>query len=144
MAERWWTGGCHCGAVRFRVRAPADPAAFEAVVCNCSMCTKKALIHLIVSPDRFSLLTSPAALQTYTFGTHTARHTFCGTCGIHPFYTPRSHPNSVDVNVRCLDDVDLSRVQAQAFNGRAWESHIHELKPEPDAPTARPTEAPDA
>ena len=32
-----------------------------------------------------------------------AKHTFCRVCGIHPFYTPRSHPDGVDVNVRCLD-----------------------------------------
>jgi hypothetical protein len=39
-----YTGGCHCGAVRFEV----DVEEHRAVECNCSICTKKGFIHLIV------------------------------------------------------------------------------------------------
>ena len=42
-------GGCHCGRVRFRVTADLD----SVTVCNCSICTKKGILHLIVPPERF-------------------------------------------------------------------------------------------
>ncbi|MBL8716718.1 MAG: cupin domain-containing protein [Myxococcales bacterium] len=42
---------------------------------------------------------------------------------MHPFYTPRSHPDHVDVNVRCLDDVDPRTIAAQPYDGRGdWEA----------------------
>ena len=45
-------GGCHCGAVRFRVAVER----YEALKCNCSMCRKKANLHLIVPQQQFTLL----------------------------------------------------------------------------------------
>jgi hypothetical protein len=54
---------------------------------------------------------------------------FCKTCGIHPFYRPRSHPGSWDVNVRCLDDPGVaSRFVVTPFDGRNWEDHIDEIR----------------
>jgi hypothetical protein len=99
-----YDGGCHCGRVRFRVNA--DLATI--IECNCSICTKKGFLHLIVTPEHFELLSGADALTTYRFNTGTAKHTFCTTCGIHPFYTPRSDPDKIDVNVRCLDGIDLA------------------------------------
>ena len=119
-------GGCHCGAVRFRVVAHE----LEALDCNCSMCTKKGILHLIVAPDRFQLLSGEADLASYRFNTGTAVHKFCRRCGIHPFYTPRSHPGMVDVNVRCLDGVDVGALRVAPFDGRNWEQAM--------APSARP------
>ena len=110
-------GGCHCGRVRFRVQGPLD----EISDCNCSMCAKKGILHWIVAPERFELLSGAEDIATYTFNTGVARHTFCRHCGIHPFYTPRSDPDKVDVNARCLDGVDLSKVRVRKFDGRNWE-----------------------
>ena len=72
-------------------------------------------------PEQFELLSGKDDLATYTFNTGVAKHTFCKTCGIHPFYTPRSDPDKIDVNVRCLDDVDLSALTISTFDGRHWE-----------------------
>ncbi|MBE9127384.1 MULTISPECIES: GFA family protein [unclassified Coleofasciculus] len=119
-----YEGGCHCGAVRFRVIVDKH----EAVDCNCSMCKKKGFLHLIVSPEQFTLLRGTDTLTTYTFNTHTAKHTFCRICGIHPFYRPRSHPHAIDVNVRCLDGDRLSRFQIVPFDGANWEENIDKLK----------------
>lgn len=111
-------GGCHCGDVRFEVDGPIE----DVVDCNCSICRKKGFLHWIVRPERFRLLTPTSKLTTWTFGTGVARHTFCSRCGIHAFYTPRSHPDHIDVNVRCLDDVDLARIAIAPFDGRGdWE-----------------------
>lgn len=111
-------GGCHCGRVRFAVIVRA----LVALDCNCSICTKKGFVHLIVPREDFTLVSGEGALTTYTFGTGTARHTFCATCGVQAFYTPRSHPDGVDVNVRCLDDADLrAKLVVEPFDGRDWE-----------------------
>jgi hypothetical protein len=81
-------GGCHCGRVRFRITA--DLAVID---CNCSICIKKGILHLIVPPERFELISGKDDLTTYEFNTKTAKHTFCKHCGIHPFYVPRSDPS---------------------------------------------------
>ena len=111
-------GGCHCGRVRFRVTADLD----SVTECNCSMCAKKGTLHLIVPPERFELLSGKDALTTYEFNTRTAKHTFCKVCGIHPFYVPRSDPDKIDVNARCLDGVDVAALKPKSFDGRHWEA----------------------
>lgn len=115
-----YEGGCHCGAVRFRVTAELTGIAD----CNCSVCTKKGFLHLIVPPEQFELLSGEDALSTYQFNTGTAKHTFCRRCGIHPFYVPRSDPHKIDVNVRCLDNIDLTTLTITPFDGRNWEDAI--------------------
>ena len=115
-----YTGSCHCQSVRFRIEAELA----RANVCNCSMCTKKGFVHLIVEPAQFELLAGADALSSYRFNTGVAEHKFCKHCGIHPFYTPRSDPDKVDVNVRCLDGVDLGSLKLEAFDGRNWEQAI--------------------
>lgn len=117
-------GGCHCGAVRFRVAVER----YEALECNCSMCAKKANLHLIVPRDRFTLLCGADALTTYRFNTGVAQHTFCKICGIHPFYTPRSHPDAVDVNVRCLDGDAVSRFRIASFDGKHWDASVARIR----------------
>ena len=97
--------------------------------CNCSICAKKGFLHLIVPPEAFELVSGKDALTTYRFNTGTARHTFCATCGIHPFYVPRSDPDKIDVNVRCLDGVDVAAIKTHAFDGKNWEHAIAERVP---------------
>jgi hypothetical protein len=85
---------------------------------------------LIVLPERFELLSGKDELTTYEFNTKTAKHTFCKHCGIHPFYVPRSHPDKIDVNARCLDDIDLAAISSQPFDGRNWEAAAQARAPE--------------
>lgn len=117
-------GGCHCGAVRFRVAVEH----YQALDCNCSMCRRKGILHLIVPRERFTLLQGEAQLTTYRFNTGVARHLFCRTCGIHPFYVPRSHPDGVDVNVRCLDGDALARFRIAPFDGANWEASVERIR----------------
>jgi hypothetical protein len=111
-------GGCHCGGVRFRVQVTD----FVASECNCSICTKKGIVHLIVPQERFELLRGAELLTTYTFNTGIAKHRFCSVCGMHPFYTPRSDPDKVDVNIRCLDGDAWTRFARTTFDGKHWEA----------------------
>jgi hypothetical protein len=96
------------------------------------MCTKKGILHLIVPPEAFELVSGREELTTYRFNSGVARHTFCRHCGIHPFYVPRSDPNKIDVNVRCLEGVDLSGLTPEHFDGQNWEDSMkHRLSGAP-------------
>jgi hypothetical protein len=106
-------GGCHCRRVRFEVDAPA---AIEALDCNCSICRMTGFLHLIVPASRFRLLSGPDDLIEYTFNTGTAKHRFCRHCGIKGFYVPRSHPDGIDVNVRCLDPGTITALAVVPFD----------------------------
>jgi hypothetical protein len=119
-----YEGGCHCGRIRFRVKV--DRHIVED--CNCSICRKKGFLHLIVPADRFTLISGVESLSTYTFNTGIAKHTFCRICGIHPFYRPRSHPDAIDVNVRCLDGDILSQFEVRFFDGVNWEDNVHKIR----------------
>lgn len=121
-----YTGGCHCGALRFRIVVEN----YEATDCNCSICRMKGFLHLIVPPEHFTLLRGADALTTYTFNTNTAKHTFCRTCGIHAFYRPRSHPDAYDVNLRCLDGDVLGQFHLVPFDGAHWEQNVHLIRGE--------------
>ena len=112
-------GSCHCGAVAFEVEAPTPLVALD---CNCSICTKSGFLHLIVPKSRFRILRGEDRLTTYTFNTGVAKHYFCATCGMKPFYVPRSNPDGIDVNVRCLDPVPSDLV-VEPFDGKNWEAH---------------------
>ncbi len=120
-----WEGGCHCGRVRFRVTAELTGV----TECNCSMCAKKGFLHLIVPAAAFELTAGRDDLSTYRFNTGVAQHHFCRHCGIHSFYVPRSDPDKVDVNLRCLDGVDVDTVPVARFDGQHWEEAIRRPRP---------------
>jgi len=119
------TGGCHCGAVRFEVDAPAD---LEVDLCNCSICAMTSYLHLIVPKSRFRLLQGQEVLTTYRFNTGVAEHHFCSKCGIKSFYVPRSNPDGISVNARCLDPSTIRKIEIRDFDGRNWEDHAHRLE----------------
>ena len=89
--------------------------------CNCSICSRTGYLHLIVPQSHFHLLSGSDTLTTYQFNTGTARHLFCAVCGIKSFYVPRSHPDGISVNARCLEPGTVTAMQLQAVDGRNWE-----------------------
>jgi hypothetical protein len=109
--------------VAFEVQAPSPPTVQQ---CNCSVCTKSGFLHLIVPNSRFRLLRGEEHLATYTFNTGVAKHYFCRTCGMKPFYVPRSNPDGMDVNVNCLDPVPRDFV-VEPFDGQNWEANAASL-----------------
>jgi hypothetical protein len=117
-------GGCHCGAVRFRVTVRRRRVS----ECNCSMCTMKGFRHVIVPGEDFVLLSGKENLSTYTFNTRTAKHHFCRTCGIHSFYVPRSHPDGFSVNERCLEGAPADWFDLEPFDGHNWEAAVAAIR----------------
>lgn len=108
-------GSCHCGAVAYT--AELEPT--EAIDCNCSICRRKGYLHAFVTPDKFKLETSRDAFSTYTFNRHAVRHHFCKECGCAPFgegKTPDGR-EMVEINLRCVEGLDLSTLPVKQFDG---------------------------
>jgi hypothetical protein len=109
-------GGCHCGMVRFE--AYVNGPEVEVLDCDCDICRMTGYLHLIVPEKDFRLVEGRRDTTTYRFGTGAARHIFCTQCGIKSFYVPRSHPNGISVNYRCLDEGHGLEVSIVPFDGR--------------------------
>ncbi|MCP5441742.1 MAG: GFA family protein [Chromatiaceae bacterium] len=121
-------GSCHCGLVRFTVNTTLD----RVVSCNCSICSKKGVLHHRVSPENFQLIEGAEQLSLYQFDTKEAKHYFCKVCGIHPFSNPRAARDMFSINVRCLDDFDLATEPYDVvdFDGKNWEEAVAKLNEE--------------
>jgi len=118
-------GGCHCGRIQFEVEAPADPVISD---CNCSICRMTGYLHLHVPKTAFRLMQGEDDLTTYQFNTGVARHIFCRHCGIKSFYVPRSHPEGISVNARCLVPGTVSLDKIEPFDGMNWEANVDSLR----------------
>lgn len=111
-----YRGSCHCGQIAFEV----DGEIPEVMSCNCSICQRKGALMWFVPRSSLKLLTPPENMNTYTFNKHAIKHHFCPVCGIHPFgeAVAPSGQDMAAINVRCLDDIDLSALKIKYFNGR--------------------------
>lgn len=118
-------GGCHCGRIQFEVEAAQNPVISQ---CNCSICRMTDYLHLIVPKSAFRLVAGDDALTTYEFNTGVAKHYFCSHCGIKSFYVPRSHPEGISVNVRCLEPGTITPGRIERFDGLNWEENVHSLR----------------
>ena len=110
-------GSCHCGKVRFEVDADIS----KGLACNCSMCQRKGTLLIFVPEDKFKLLAGEDSLKDYQFGKKHIHHNFCSTCGVTPFAYGSAPDGSVmkAVNLRCIDDIDLTKVEVQNHDGRS-------------------------
>ncbi len=110
-------GSCHCGRIAFEVEG--NPA--EIMECNCSICSRKGSQLWFVPRDKLRLLTPEDQMSTYMFNKHTIKHRFCPTCGIHPFGEGTDPPGKsmAAINVRCLPELDRSKLKIKQFDGRS-------------------------
>jgi hypothetical protein len=106
-------GSCHCQAVQFEI----DSDFAELTTCDCSICRKKNALMVKVHETSLRILKGESSLTTYQFNTHTAKHYFCGVCGIYPFHRERVTPDYFGVNVFCLDNFDPTGIPVRATDG---------------------------
>lgn len=95
---------CHCGDVQLELSLPDgldDPRR-----CDCSMCRRKGYIVATVPLDGIRVLKGQAVMRMYQFNTMTAKHYFCGNCGIHTHHQRRSNPEQYSFNVGCLEGIN--------------------------------------
>lgn len=110
------TGSCHCGKVKFE----AEVKLAEALECNCSICIRRGSLLEFVPETQFKLLSGEENLTEYLFNKKKIHHTFCKTCGILPF-AKSSMPDGTKIraiNIRCIDDVDLSQIKINHYDGK--------------------------
>ena len=118
MVETTQHGGCHCGAVRYSV--DVDPSQ-GGITCNCSICSRSGTILAFVPAAKFTLEKGNEQLASYKFNKMHIDHLFCKTCGIKSFARGKGRDGSemVAINLRCLDDIDLSKVPTKEVDGKS-------------------------
>jgi len=94
----------HCGAVVIEAFLPEGIA--SARRCDCSLCRRRGPGAVTALTARVKVLQGQDNLGLYTWGTHTARHYFCKTCGIYTHHQRRSNPQECGINIGCLDGID--------------------------------------
>jgi len=57
-----------------------------------------------------------------------AKHCFCAICGVKSFYVPRSHPDGISVNARCIDEGSIESMSVRPFNGRDWDTGLAQYR----------------
>lgn len=112
-----YKGSCHCGRVALEVEGTIE----NAMACNCSICRRKGSLMWFVPWEMLQLLTPEEAAGTYTFNKHAIKHRFCPVCGIHPYGegTDREGNSMAAINIRCLEDTDITAVPVRNFDGRS-------------------------
>jgi hypothetical protein len=108
-----YRGSCHCGAVTFRIETDFP----ELTTCDCSICRRRNALMVRVHETQFELLSGGESLRESRFHTMTARHFFCGACGIYPFHRKRVTPDYFGVNVFCLENFDPSGIPVRQTIG---------------------------
>ena len=112
-----YSGGCHCGRVRYETTT--DPS--QAIACNCSICAKHGLWLTFVPPQQFKLVSGLVDLADYQFNKHAIHHVFCRTCGVESFARGKTKDGKdvFAINVRCLDGVDIAKLDPKPVDGRS-------------------------
>ncbi len=117
METKTYTGGCHCGKVRFEVETDLGTI----LCCNCSHCQIKGLLLNFVPATQFTLLAGEESLTEYLFNKNLIHHRFCNICGVEPFATgEKDGVAMVGLNVRSLDNIDLDTLKLTPFDGKSW------------------------
>lgn len=83
--------------------------------------------HLIIAARDFELLSGHDDLTEYSYNTGIAKHYFCRKCGVKSYYVPRSNPDGISLNIRCMDEKQFEKITVQAFDGQNWEANAARL-----------------
>lgn len=118
MANQAYSGGCQCGAVRFKVETDLD----QVISCNCSRCHPLGMIIGFAPESAFDLEAGEDALTEYRFNRMHIAHLFCATCGVQSFGKAAGPDGTpmVAINARCLDGVDTGALSPKAVDGRSF------------------------
>ena len=103
MTDDIRTGGCQCGAVRFRV----EPPTLFCCHCHCAWCRRAhgaAFVTWFGAPEAaFSLTSGADGLRWYSSSAESERG-FCGACGTTLFFRSKLAPGFQILHSRALGD----------------------------------------
>ena len=110
-------GGCHCGAVRYRVDIDLTQ---PVITCNCSICGRTGTMLAFVPPQAFTLEKGEESLTDYQFNKKVIHHLFCKVCGVRSFARGQGPQGPmVAINARCIDDVDVAALKTHHYDGKS-------------------------
>lgn len=131
-------GGCHCGALRYRITAPPIDTGY----CHCRICQRTTgapvLAWTHVPIEAFDVTQGrPVVYKSSPWG---ERH-FCGACGTQLLYRDSEAPKTLDINVGSLDDPEAVTPDYHIFTASriGWFEVADKLPRHPDAGPDRQT-----
>lgn len=107
------TATCHCGAVELRVKLSDGMNSIRR--CDCSYCQRRQAAPVSAKVGDLEIVRGADNLTLYQWGTKTAKHYFCKTCGIYTHHQRRSNPNEFGVNA-----ANIEGVRIRDFEPIAW------------------------
>ena len=126
-----FTGGCQCGAVRFRVAGPVDHAS----ICNCRMC-QKALGNLIAPFVAFAApIEWTRGRPTEFRSSQNVNRGFCPNCGTPLTYRWGERQPSLTIGAFDHPDRIMPTVEFARDNRHPVFAHYDEMVEEPIAGT---------
>lgn len=108
------TATCHCGAVALRATLSQELRAARR--CDCSYCRRRGAPMVSARREDLEVMRGADSLTLYQFGTGTAEHYFCGTCGIYMYHRRRSDPREFGINMGAIDGVNPAEYEPLAWN----------------------------
>ncbi len=103
MNRKTYNASCHCHAVEFTVKLSDE---FNTIRrCTCSYCSMRGAVAVSAQLTDITITKGENQLSEYQFNSGTAKHFFCGTCGIYTHHQRRSNPKQYGVNVACIEGV---------------------------------------
>lgn len=97
---------CHCGAVELGLTLKDGLNTMRR--CDCSYCRRRGAIAASVDLADLHIVKGAGNLTLYQWGSMTAKHWFCATCGIYTHHQRRSNPQEYGVNVGALEGINPS------------------------------------
>lgn len=116
------TASCHCGAVVLSAEFPQGLA--SAARCDCSFCRRRGAAAVTALTSSLNVHKGEENLSLYSWGTGTAKHYFCQTCGIYTHHQRRSDPNECGVNLGCIDGAN-PRTHPQSHGEIPWNDGVN-------------------
>ena len=121
--EGVFTGGCQCGAVRFRAEKLG-----RASICHCRMCQKQfgSFFGALISADQAHLMWTRGQPNLFRSSAKVKRG-FCNKCGTPLTY---HHPNGVELAIGAFDHPELFEPQVQVNHDKRlpWIDHLLEKR----------------
>lgn len=116
---------CHCGAVELTAHLPKGLE--DAARCTCSFCRRRQAAAVTALAASVEVVRGAENLTLYTWGTGTAKHYFCKTCGIYTHHQRRSDPTQCGINLGCIDGVE-----PWTFEPVRWTDGVNHSSDQPD------------
>lgn len=102
------TGGCLCGAVRYRVRGPLRPV----VACHCTQCRKSSGHYVAATQAAAADMAIAGGTLRWFRSSEVAERGFCGACGSNLFWRRVGDPR-ISIMAGTLDGATGLRMESQ-------------------------------